>query len=185
MNTGTGITGGEVAVEAGIDMIVIGTAAEKEIIVAEAGAAVPVPIVTNTMGEANTMKSAAVGANLTKVPLPLGIVSILKGAHLHVRLIRVKFLMDATLMNVLLLSSVFHQMVGDPFLEVDLHVDHLPMNDAAVVADFSDLMGCTCFYLEEEIFENLLVINEILSAKSDYCGQFEVCTFLYQIWCLL
>lgn len=66
MNTGTGITGGEVAVEAGIDMIVIGTAARKEIIVAEAGAAVPVLIVTKTMGEANTMKNAAVGADLTK-----------------------------------------------------------------------------------------------------------------------
>lgn len=66
MNTGTGITGGEVAVEAGIDMIVTGTAARKEIIVAEAGAAVPVLIVTKTMGEANTMKSATVGADLTK-----------------------------------------------------------------------------------------------------------------------
>lgn len=66
MNTGTGIIGGEVAVEAGIDMIVTGTAARKEIIVAEAGAAVPVLIVTKTMGEANMMKSAAVGADLTK-----------------------------------------------------------------------------------------------------------------------
>lgn len=135
MNTGTGITGGEVAVEAGIDMIVTGTAARKEIIVAEAGAAVPVLIVTKTMGEANTMKSAAVGADLTKVPPPLGIVPILKGAHLHVRLIRVK----STLMNVLLLSNVFHQMVGDLFLEVYLHVDRLPMNDVAAMWQISSI----------------------------------------------
>lgn len=135
MNTGTGITGGEVAVEAGIDMIVTGTAARKEIIVAEAGAAVPVLIVTKTMGEANTMKSAAVGADLTKVPPPLGIVPILKGAHLHVRLIRVK----STLMNVLLLSNVFHQMVGDLFLEVYLHVDRLPMNDEAAMWQISSI----------------------------------------------
>lgn len=135
MNTGTGITGGEVAVEAGIDMIVTGTAARKEIIVAEAGAAVPVLIVTKTMGEANTMKSAAVGADLTKVPPPLGIVPILKGAHLHVRLIRVK----STLMNVLLLSNVFHQMVGDLFLEVYLHVDCLPMNDEAAMWQISSI----------------------------------------------
>lgn len=135
MNTGTGITGGEVAVEAGIDMIVTGTAARKEIIVAEAGAAVPVLIVTKTMGEANTMKSAAVGADLTKVPPPLGIVPILKGAHLHVRLKRVK----STLMNVLLLSNVFHQMVGDLFLEVYLHVDRLPMNDEAAMWQISSI----------------------------------------------
>lgn len=135
MNTGTGITGGEVAVEAGIDMIVTGTAARKEIIVAEAGAAVPVLIVTKTMGEANTMKSAAVGADLTKVPPPLGIVPILKGAHLHVRLIRVK----STLMNVLLLSNVFHQMVGDLFLKVYLHVDRLPMNDEAAMWQISSI----------------------------------------------
>lgn len=135
MNTGTRITGGEVAVEAGKDMIVTGTAARKEIIVAEAGAAVPVLIVTKTMGEANTMKSAAVGADLTKVPPPLGIVPILKGAHLHVRLIRVK----STLMNVLLLSNVFHQMVGDLFLEVYLHVDRLPMNDEAAMWQISSI----------------------------------------------
>lgn len=135
MNTGTRITGGEVAVEAGIDMIVTGTAARKEIIVAEAGAAVPVLIVTKTMGEANTMKSATVGADLTKVPPPLGIVPILKGAHLHVRLIRVK----STLMNVLLLSNVFHQMVGDLFLEVYLHVDRLPMNDEAAMWQISSI----------------------------------------------
>lgn len=135
MNTGTGIIGGEVAVEAGIDMIVTGTAARKEIIVAEAGAAVPVLIVTKTMGEANMMKSAAVGADLTKVPPPLGIVPILKGAHLHVRLIRVK----STLMNVLLLSNVFHQMVGDLFLEVYLHVDRLPMNDEAAMWQISSI----------------------------------------------
>lgn len=137
MNTGTGITGGEVAVEAGIDMIVTGTVAEKEIIVAEAGAAVPVLIATNTMGEANMMKSAAVGADLTKVPPPLGIVPILKRAHLHIRLIRVKFLMDTTAMNVLLLSNVFHQMVGDLFLEVYLHIDHQPMNDEAAMWQIS------------------------------------------------
>lgn len=68
MNTRTGITGGEVAVEAGIDMSVTGTAGEKEIIVAEAEAAAaataPVLIITNTMGEANMMKSAAVEADL-------------------------------------------------------------------------------------------------------------------------
>lgn len=116
-------------------MIVTGTAARKEIIVAEAGAAVPVLIVTKTMGEANTMKSAAVGADLTKVPPPLGIVPILKGAHLHVRLIRVK----STLMNVLLLSNVFHQMVGDLFLEVYLHVDRLPMNDVAAMWQISSI----------------------------------------------
>lgn len=137
MNIGTGITGGEAAVEAGIDMIVTGTAAEKEIIVAEAGAAVLVLVVTKTMGEANTMKSAAVGADLTKVPPPLGIVPVLKGAHLQVRLIRVKFLMDTTLMTVHLLSSMFYQMVGDLFLEVYLHVDHLPMNEEAAMWQIS------------------------------------------------
>lgn len=40
------------------------------------------------------------------------------------------------------------------------------------MADFFDLMSCTCFYPEEEIFENLLVIDEKLSAKSDNCAQF-------------
>ncbi|CAL5384111.1 unnamed protein product [Camellia sinensis] len=66
MNTGTRIIGGEVAAEAGIDMIVIGTGEGKEIIVIEAGAAVQVLIMTNAVGEVDMMMRGVVGAVLMK-----------------------------------------------------------------------------------------------------------------------
>ncbi|CAL5384123.1 unnamed protein product [Camellia sinensis] len=65
-NTGTRITGGEVAAEAGIDMIVTGTGEGKEIIIIEAGAAVEVLIMTITVGEADMIMRGVVGAVLVK-----------------------------------------------------------------------------------------------------------------------
>ncbi|CAL5384115.1 unnamed protein product [Camellia sinensis] len=62
MNTGTRITGGEVAAEAGIDMIVMGIEEGKEIIVIDAGAAVEVLIMTIAVGEADMIMRGVVEA---------------------------------------------------------------------------------------------------------------------------
>lgn len=64
MNTRTGITRGEAAAEAGIDMIMTNTVGDIKIIVDEAWVEVPVLMVTSTVGEINMMKSVAVGADL-------------------------------------------------------------------------------------------------------------------------
>ncbi|KAI8015072.1 hypothetical protein LOK49_LG05G02969 [Camellia lanceoleosa] len=66
MNTGTRITGGEVAAEAGVDVIVTGTGEGKEIIVIEAGAAAEVLIMTIAVGEADMIMRGVVGAVLIK-----------------------------------------------------------------------------------------------------------------------
>lgn len=61
MITGVEITGGEVAAEAMIGMNVTGTVGETKIIVAEAGAAVPV-LTTRVVGGGAMMMSVAVEA---------------------------------------------------------------------------------------------------------------------------
>lgn len=119
MNTGTRITGGEVAAEAGIDMIVIGTGEGKEIIVIEAGAAVEVLIMTNAVEEADMMMRGVVGAVLMKVPPLLVVPPVLGGApllagHLH---LGVGVLMDAITKNAHLLQEVFLRVVDLLILE--------------------------------------------------------------------
>lgn len=68
MNTGTGITGGEVAAEVGIGMI----GEEKEIIVVEAGAAAEALIIEKTVG---------VGLLEALVEVLMGVIA--KNAHLY------------------------------------------------------------------------------------------------------
>lgn len=62
MNTGTGITGREVAAEVEAETIVTGTVGRKEIVAVGAEAAVQVLIITRIVGEADMMMSAVVAA---------------------------------------------------------------------------------------------------------------------------
>ncbi|CAL5386048.1 unnamed protein product [Camellia sinensis] len=119
MNTGTRITGGEVAAEAGIDMIVTGTGEGKEIIVIEAGAAVEVLIMTIAVGEADMIMRGVVEAVLMKVSPLLIVAPVLGGAplltrHLH---LGVGVLMDAITKNAHVLQKVFLCMVDLLILE--------------------------------------------------------------------
>ena len=62
MNTGTGITGREVAAEVEAETIVTGTVGRKEIVAVGAEAAVQVLIITRIVGEADMMMSGVVAA---------------------------------------------------------------------------------------------------------------------------
>ncbi len=72
MTTKIGITGEEATVEVWIGMIVTGIAGRTKIIVAGAGAVVPVLITTGVGEEAVTMMSAEVGVE-AEVDLWIGI----------------------------------------------------------------------------------------------------------------
>lgn len=85
MTTKIGITGEEATVEVWIGMIVTGIAGRTKIIVAGAGAVVPVLITTGVGEEAVTMMSAEVGVeaevDLWIVPPLLGVALVLAEVH--------------------------------------------------------------------------------------------------------
>jgi hypothetical protein len=134
--TGIGIeTGGEAAVEVGIDMTGTDPIRVRGNTVTVAGAAVLVQIATKVVGGPNMMMmSIAVGAIPMGVPPLLGVVVVvvlnLAGAHLLVgHLQKVKTLKYATLRNVLLLQKMLHHVVGQLILEALLLVDQTLMID--------------------------------------------------------
>lgn len=142
MNTGTGITGREVAAEVEAETIVTGTVGRKEIVAVGAEAAVQVLIITRIVGEADMMMSAVVAAGHMEVPLLPGVAPVLEGAPLHAEhhLPGKKVLLDAREMNVHLLRKVSHPVVDLLILEVHLHIILTLMNDGVAYGEIFGLM---------------------------------------------
>lgn len=142
MNTGTGITGREVAAEVEAEAIVTGTVGRKEIVAVGAEAAVQVLIITRIVGEADMMMSGVVAAGHMEVPLLPGGAPVLEGAPLHAEhhLPGKKVLLDAREMNVHLLRKVSHPVVDLLILEVHLHIILTLMNDGVAYGEIFGLM---------------------------------------------
>lgn len=142
MNTGTGITGREVAAEVEAEAIVTGTVGRKEIVAVGAEAAVQVLIITRIVGEADMMMSGVVAAGHMEVPLLPGVAPVLEGAPLHAEhhLPGKKVLLDAREMNVHLLRKVSHPVVDLLILEVHLHIILTLMNDGVAYGEIFGLM---------------------------------------------
>lgn len=125
MITGVEITGGEVAAEAMIGMNVTGTVGEIEIIVAEAGAAVPV-LITRVVGGGAMMMSVAVEAGADQSiavhlhgavlvlggVLPPGEALLLKGVLPLGKVHEVKVLQIVAVMDALQPLAVSHREVA-------------------------------------------------------------------------
>lgn len=142
MNTGTGITGREVAAEVEAETIVTGTVGRKEIVAVGAEAAVQVLIITRIVGEADMMMSGVVAAGHMEVPLLPGVAPVLEGAPLHAEhhLPGKKVLLDARETNVHLLRKVSHPVVELLILEVHLHIILTLMNDGVAYGEIFGLM---------------------------------------------
>lgn len=115
-----GITEGEVVVEAGTGMIVIGIMQGKEIIIVEAGAAVLVLITIKVVVETGWSEEVGAGQLKGTVNPRFGIVLVPGGAHLHSKdlLPMVKVLTGAVLMNVPHLLPALHPVDVMSVLEV-------------------------------------------------------------------
>ncbi len=135
MNTGkrTRITGGEVAAEVEVEVIVINTVGRKERAVVGAEAAVQVLIITRIAGEADMMMngSGVVAVGHLEVPLLPSVAPVLEEARLHVEHHPPgkKVLLDASEMNVHLHRKVSHPVVDLLILEAHLHIILMLMND--------------------------------------------------------
>lgn len=125
MTIGIGITGEEVAVEAGIDMIVIDPTEVRETAIV-VGVVVLVLTVVKIVGGEEMMMNVVVLAIPIEVCRPPDIPLILGGAYLHVGHHHLG--VEAT-MNFLQSEIMAHQMTNQLILEVHLLLNPMLMND--------------------------------------------------------
>lgn len=122
MNTGTKITGREVAVAVavGIDLREIGTVVKKKIIVIELGASVEVPITGKTV-----VGAGVVAVVLMEAPLLSDVAPVPRGAHPHAGHLLLGAEvppMDEIRMNAPQSPKAFHLEAGLLILELHLPV---------------------------------------------------------------
>lgn len=133
MGTGIRTTGGEVAVEVGIDLTVTGTGVKKEIIIIEVGASVEVLIIARTVEEAADVMRGVAGVGRKEVPLLLDVAPVLEGAHPHAGLLLgAEVLVDEITKNVPQLQKALHHQAELLILKPHLHVIPMLMNKGVV-----------------------------------------------------